>query len=118
MAFRDKDKARDYQREWQKDWRQTEAGKAHVRKNNLAKYGITPEDYDILFEQQGGVCAACGQPETHKNQYGVCRLAVDHDHETGEVRGLLCGRCNRALGLLNDELARVQALAAYRGRFT
>lgn len=71
----------------------------------LRKYGITLEQYDILLEEQGGVCALCGQPETAFEattregiQPKLKRLAVDHDHDTGEVRGLLCLLCNTRLG--------------------
>ncbi len=54
-------------------------------------YGITIEEYNILLEFQEGKCAICGRPPKNR------RLAVDHDHKTGEVRGLLCMRCNQTL---------------------
>lgn len=54
-------------------------------------YGITIEDYDRMLEEQGGLCAICRNPPI------TYRLAVDHDHDTGAVRGLLCPPCNRAL---------------------
>ena len=53
-----------------------------------AAFGLTPEDYATLLARQGGVCAICVQRPVSK------RLAVDHDHNTGEIRGLLCSRCN------------------------
>ena len=68
----------------------------------------------MMFSEQEGVCAACGKTETHLNQYGVCRLAIDHNHATGVVRGLLCGRCNRALGLLGDSIENLRGLLKYR----
>jgi hypothetical protein len=52
-------------------------------------YGLTAEAYQIIFDWQGGVCYICHSPSRSR------RLAVDHDHETGKVRGLLCRRCNR-----------------------
>lgn len=59
--------------------------------------------YSELLEAQGGVCAICKKPETIKNQNGEVRsLAVDHDHSTGRVRGLLCFRCNVELGILEN----------------
>jgi hypothetical protein len=67
-----------------------------------------------MFEQQGGVCAACGLPENRMNARLKGRLHVDHDHVTGQVRGLLCANCNAALGLLRDEPQRIEALLAYR----
>jgi len=63
-------------------------------------YGITSDEYTVMHRSQGGVCAICG-PWTGRR--GVSRaLAVDHDHRTGEVRGLLCPDCNRALGMWRD----------------
>lgn len=81
---------------------------------NLKKWGLTPEEYDDMLAMQDGGCAACGQPETHRNQWGVISLAVDHDHDSGHLRGLLCARCNRALGLLGDSTERIKGLLAYR----
>lgn len=67
------------------------------RKESLAhRYGISPEAYDRILEAQGGRCAICG------DEPGVKRLAVDEDHETGKVRGLLCELCNRGIGLLRE----------------
>ncbi len=66
------------------------------------------KNYDEMFALQDGRCAACGNPpETGK------RLARDHDHETGEARGLLCTPCNLALGLLRDDHNRVSGLLRY-----
>jgi hypothetical protein len=62
------------------------------REHLLRQYAMTSADYDRLFEEQRGVCAICGRPP--KNNL----LAVDHDHITGRVRGLLCAPCNRHLG--------------------
>lgn len=63
------------------------------------KYGINLAIYNTMLEQQNGTCAVCS---------GLCvtgrRLAVDHCHETGEVRGLLCSACNKALGLFKDNV--------------
>lgn len=103
--------------EKQRVYRQTPQGRRHTFTMNLKKFGITPEQYDQMLHEQQGVCAACGKAETHRNQFGVCRLAVDHNHDTGQVRGLLCGRCNRALGLLGDSITNVRGLLAYRERW-
>ena len=56
-----------------------------------------------MVEKQNGVCAICGNPETATSHGTIRRLSVDHDHETGEVRGLLCSKCNFALGLFYSE---------------
>lgn len=60
------------------------------RRRHLQQYGLTPEKFDEMREAQGGCCAFCGEPKK--------RLVVDHCHKTGNVRGLLCVRCNVALG--------------------
>lgn len=79
-------------------------------------YGISAAEYDAMFARQKGLCAICGQPETEvdKRTGKVRGLALDHHHETGKVRELLCGRHNRALGLLNDSLAEIVATYNYR----
>lgn len=83
-----------------------ERASANKRKSNLAKnYGLTVAEYDALLRKQGGVCAVCGkdEPNAHGRTGKRFRLAVDHCHETGKVRGLLCQKCNRAIGLLGDD---------------
>lgn len=67
-------------------------------------YGISYEVYEQMLIDQGEVCAICQRPET-KTSHGKLRpLSVDHDHDTGIVRGLLCQSCNAALGLFEDDL--------------
>ena len=64
----------------------------------LRVYGITLEEWYEIYDSQNGVCAICKQEcKTRKS------LSVDHDHETGDIRGLLCNRCNRGLGLFRDD---------------
>ncbi len=80
----------------------------------LRTYGITLAKYRELWEQQGGVCAICGgegfimNPNKHK-----LKLVVDHCHDEGHVRGLLCHNCNRALGLLQDNTTNMQRAVEY-----
>jgi len=66
------------------------------------------EVYKELFEKQGNVCAICGNPETRKapNSKGkkISNLSIDHNHKTGEVRGLLCHRCNAGLGQFRENV--------------
>ena len=64
------------------------------------KYNFSVEEYNVMFEEQGGVCKICHLPQTNKRFTHLC---VDHDHDTGKVRGLLCDPCNRAIGLLKDD---------------
>lgn len=65
---------------------------------------FTREDYQRLLDQQGGACAICERE---------CELVVDHCHQTGVVRGLLCGACNSGLGMLGDDLPSLEAALAY-----
>lgn len=103
-----------------KDWhydnheRSKEARRAYSRNNPEVvrhssykrKYGITLEQYNEMLAAQGGVCAGCGRAATGN-------LAVDHNHETGRVRGLLCSNCNRAIGLLGDSVETLKNLMDY-----
>lgn len=73
------------------------------------KYGITEVIYQTILSGQGGVCAICGAGET--DSHG--KLHVDHDHSTGVVRGILCGKCNKGLGLFNDSAALFKSAASY-----
>ena len=72
-------------------------------------YGISVEDYDRMLEKQGGKCAICGEVDDHHS------LAVDHCHETGAVRGLLCSLCNRGLGLFKDRADLLTAAIKHLG---
>jgi len=73
----------------------------------LKKFGITESDYNEMFDRQLGLCAICHKPEND------IKLAVDHNHDTDEVRGLLCKRCNMAIGLLGDNYETVLSAALY-----
>jgi hypothetical protein len=74
------------------------------------KFGISISDYDGLLEAQGGDCAICGKPQ------GKISLHVDHDHESGEIRGLLCLGCNNALGQFKDDCDLLARAAGYLRR--
>lgn len=71
------------------------------------KYRTTEEDYAAVLKFQGGVCAGCGESPRKT------RLAVDHDHKTGRIRGLLCWLCNRAIGILRDNSDTATRLGKY-----
>lgn len=81
----------------------------HHRNAQLKRYGLTRADYDELLAKQGGCCAICRRPDN----LPFNNFAVDHDHATNEVRGLLCQRCNRTLGLAGDSAALLSAAANY-----
>jgi hypothetical protein len=74
------------------------------------RYGISREEYDALLVRQNGVCAICQNPQSRK---GTKRLSVDHCHKTKKVRGLLCAKCNMAIGILADDDARCTRAAEY-----
>ena len=81
------------------------------RKAMFKKYGLTHEAYDRCLAEQGGVCAICRKAcQMHH------RLSVDHDHDTGRVRGLLCHSCNTGLGKFGDSLLTLEAACAYLKR--
>ena len=73
----------------------------------MRTHGITPDDYEGMLQAQGGVCAICGKEPNGR------RLAVDHCHKTGRVRGLLCFRCNFGLSWFQEEQERLQSAADY-----
>ena len=72
-------------------------------------YGISLEEYESILARQGGKCAICHEPESMPRR----KLVVDHCHRTGRVRGLLCGRCNLALGMLEDRLDLMESAVLY-----
>ena len=77
----------------------------HLRR----RYGITPEDYDGLLAHQQGVCAICGATEPG----GRGRFHVDHCHDEGIIRGLLCANCNQGLGKFKDDPTLLTSAIAY-----
>lgn len=83
------------------------------------KYGITLEEFEAMEAAQDGLCALCASPGTPNGRSGTKRLSVDHCHETGRVRALLCNPCNVSLGLMKEspELLRKAAdyLELFRG---
>lgn len=84
----------DKQREWVKN------NPDKVREMALqAAYGVGLDAYNQKLNEQNGVCAICGGPDIVAGR----SLSVDHDHVTGQVRGLLCGRCNKGIGLLQED---------------
>lgn len=93
--------------------RTPESRKLENRSNILRKYGLTIQGYDALLKSQGGVCAICGRTSTTGRN-----LAVDHDHTSGRIRGLLCDSCNGGLGLLQDSEEILEKALAYLRRST
>jgi hypothetical protein len=84
-------------RKWQRDWYATNPEQAVAKR--LRGYGLRPDEYASLLAAQEGKCAICGSVGCSTGK----RLAVDHDHTTGKIRGLLCLFCNTAIGKLRDD---------------
>lgn len=84
---------------------------SHRRRENHRKrrYDLTPQKFSEMLASQDGKCAVCKTPEPR----GKTSWHVDHDHETGQIRGILCITCNIALGMLHDDPARCRAAADY-----
>jgi len=107
-------------KQWRKDnperARATQRGvnrrrKPAARAQHLqTKFGITQADYERMLGEQDGGCAICGRPAREGSS-----LHVDHDHDTGRVRGLLCFRCNGGLGQFAEDEHRLVAASAYLG---
>jgi Recombination endonuclease VII len=72
------------------------------------KYGISPKEWEVLFNSQNGRCAICETGKLGKNHWHT-----DHDHQTGRIRGILCSNCNTALGLLKDDITRLEKSIEY-----
>ena len=83
-----------------------------VRRMREREYGVTHDAFLAMLAAQAGVCAICGSVNKSKKQ-----LAVDHDHETGRPRGLLCTRCNPMLGYARDDIAVLEAAIEYLKRY-
>ena len=75
-------------------------------------YGIDQAQLDAMIERQSGLCAICGGPPNGPGK----RLHIDHCHDTNKVRGLLCGKCNTAIGLLDHDPDRLRAAVKYLKR--
>lgn len=101
---------------YNREYRQANKSRVYEieRKSKLKKaYGVSVEDYDRMLKEQGGGCAICSATVPgERTKY----FTVDHCHATGKVRGLLCVKCNRGLGLFNDHVQRLQNAAEYLKR--
>ena len=81
-------------------------------------YGITLAEYDRMHTAQGGLCAVCHQPETMLRRNGLpYRLSVDHNHRTGEVRALICRRCNQIVWAFAEHAGLFGDVARYLERY-
>jgi hypothetical protein len=84
--------------------------KSYSRSQVLRKHNLTEAQYEQMFADQGCCCVTCGSKENGTRWYN---FAIDHDHVTGVVRGLLCFSCNTTLGKVNDSIQILQNLIDY-----
>src|SRR5437870_2017059 len=128
MSTNPKEKQREYNRvhrtkykhspEKRAKWREEGRASYQRRKDGInarrreKAYGLAPGEFEQMLAMQGGVCAACSSvdPEWYRG------WQVDHDHQTGEVRGILCHPCNAALGFTKDSAERLERLIQYLTR--
>lgn len=100
------DKDAVYNKRWRE--RNPERNAALIRDWKLRRdFGISTVEYEHILLKQSGLCAICRRPDDKR------RLSVDHCHTTGKVRGLLCLRCNRGIGLFRDDPDRLISAAMY-----
>lgn len=106
---------RKYQREYNKTYNSLQSTRDYKRDRELKDFwpDCSPkqarENYNTLYARQDGCCAVC---QKHQSEFSIS-LSVDHDHDTGFVRGLLCGNCNRGLGLFMDSEDSLMKAASY-----
>lgn len=102
-----------------KAWERAASMRPYHRRYELKKkYGLTIDDYDRVYQEQGGRCAICGDQKAASTTgagRGQDCLVIDHCHTSGAFRGLLCHNCNKVLGLMRDDPARLRAAAEYLG---
>lgn len=99
--YRNSIKGKTTKSNYAKVYKETTAYKKYQRNYRLKNtYGITLIQYEEMFNKQNGCCAICNVSEEKL----TIRLHIDHNHKTGKVRGLLCKKCNSAIGLFDDNL--------------
>jgi len=103
-------------RGWQRRYREDNR-KALSDGERKRKFGISPDRYAEMFNSQSGLCAICNQPETATRLGKVKALAVDHCHNTGVIRGLLCADCNTGIGKLKENIDIFQSAIQYLTKF-
>ena len=85
----------------------------NVKAKLRRKFGLEIDVYESLCKKQNNLCAICERPEESFQNGHVKSLAVDHNHTTGKIRGLLCNNCNRAIGLLGDSIPILEKAISY-----
>ncbi len=84
---------------------------------NCEKFGLSADRYNEMVENQKAKCAICLKPESSTRGGKIKNLAIDHCHETGQIRALLCNGCNTAIGLLKEDIETLEAALKYLKKF-
>ena len=103
VAMRSKCRACDEHSKWKRDI--------------VNRYGITHDEYYMMLDAQNGQCKICGSVDNNNGRCGSGKLFIDHCHTTGEVRGLLCHKCNQGIGYFDDDIDRLQQAINYLKQF-
>ncbi len=104
--------------QWRLPWKGMTGGDAAAKRNHhLGRYGLGDGDFRRMLAAQGGVCAICRRPERQQFKGAVKQLCVDHDHETEQLRDLVCTSCNATLGLVDDDPWLLRTMADYIERW-
>lgn len=100
--------------EYAKEYYQENKDRMNVRRIERL-YGLSPEEHQRMKDEQGNLCKLCNQPETGTNAMNgkIQELCIDHCHDTGKVRGLLCRRCNHLIAALGDTEQSIERVFHY-----
>ena len=98
---------RDRENDTARKWREKNP-RRNLNNILVRNFGLKVEQYEKMFKDQNGACAICEKQDTNGK-----RLAVDHDHKTGKIRGLLCDRCNRGIGLMQESISSLHNAVRY-----
>ena len=113
------DKVREYERRYYEKTKQARKEKYNsdpeyknklITRSKENKYGLKEGEYKVLLEVQNGVCAICKRPQVSSK---TNNLFIDHNHITGKVRGLLCNKCNVTIGMVEEDVSRLQKIIEY-----
>lgn len=108
----------DKYKKWSKTTREN-AGSLRSTKDVCRTRGITFEFYEQMLKEQNSECAICMRPESRKSRTGeISRLCIDHCHETGIVRGLLCHACNQVIGHAGDSVPTLISAINYLEKYS
>jgi len=101
-----------YQEHRSKNTNEEKRRLSNIYSQKKNKYGLSKEEYDNMFVSQSNRCAICDNP------FDENKACVDHSHDSGLVRGLLCTNCNRGLGAFKDDITLIKNAIKYLSKFT